>query len=256
MPERPKITLKGDVTVAPSSRFTKYTVAPSADGVLCAITVDVPASMSEIIDARILVFIFFSLVVIDNTAHSPYVYNTMEVVFIQLLGKKKSEHEIRKGLPVLFPRLWRYGLILAGNQDDAMDLAQTTCLRALEKAENYQAGTRLDSWLFKMEQRIWVNEIRSRKVRRGNGLQAFEEINIPDPGPNQNTNFFVRQVLSSIYELPEAQRATVLLVYVEGYKYAEASGILNVPVGTIMSRLAAARKTVSERMTRKSKAIK
>ena len=212
--------------------------------------------MREIADARILVFTFFSLVVIDTAAHSPHINNTKEGANIRLFGKKTAEREIRKGLPMLFPRLWRYGLILAGNQDDAMDLAQTTCLRALEKAENYRAGTRLDSWLFKMEQRIWLNEIRARTVRRGGGLQAVEEIDIPDPGPDQNTNFFVRQVLSSIYELPEAQRVTVLLVYVEGHKYAEAAEILDVPVGTIMSRLSVARKTVGERMTQESKAIK
>jgi RNA polymerase sigma-70 factor (ECF subfamily) len=203
-----------------------------------------------------LIFTFVSNVVIDAATYPPHIYNTKRGIFILLFGKKTAEQEIRGGLPALFPRLWRYGLILAANQDDAMDLAQTTCLRALENASSYQAGTRLDSWLFKMEQRLWLNELRARSVRRGGGLQAAEDIDIPDPRPDQNTNFFVRQVLSSIYELPEAQRAVVVLVYVEGFKYAEAAEILSVPAGTIMSRLAAARKTVSDRMTQESKATK
>lgn len=122
-----------------------------------------------------------------------------------------------------------------------MDLTQATCVRAIEKASGYQPGTRLDSWLFKMEQRLWLNELRARSVRTGGGLQPVEDIDIPDPGPDAEMNFFIRQVLSSMNQLPEAQRATVLLVYVEGIRYAEAARILDVPIGTVMSRLAVAR---------------
>lgn len=151
----------------------------------------------------------------------------------------------------MFPRLWRYALVLTSNKDAANDLAQATCCRALEKANSYQAGTHLDRWLFTMAHRMWLNEVRASAVRRGGGLQAVEDIDLPDPGPDAETNIFAREVLRTVNALPEAQRSCVLLVYVEGFKYAEAAEILGVPIGTVMSRLAAARRTVVARMSDK-----
>ena len=167
---------------------------------------------------------------------------------IRSFVEKTSETEIRERLPDLFPRLWRYAFVVTGNRDLASELAQKTCLKALEKASGYQVNTDLDRWLFRIAQRLWLNDLRAQAVRRGNGLLPVEEIEHPDAGSDAETNYFVREVLSFVGELPEAQRTTVLLVYVEGFKYAEAADILGVPVGTIMSRLAAARKTLNARI--------
>lgn len=174
--------------------------------------------------------------------------NTQGGQIIRIFGKKTSEAEIRSGLPTVFPRLWRYALVLTASTDTANDLAQATCLRALEQHDKYLAGTQLDRWLFRMAHRIWLNELRSATVRRGGGLHPVETVEIMDPQLDAETNYFVQQVLSSIYILPEGQRACVMLVYVEGFKYAQAADILNVPIGTVMSRLAAARKTVTHCM--------
>lgn len=141
--------------------------------------------------------------------------------------------------------------MLTSNKEAANDLAQATCLRALEKADNFEQGTHLDRWLFTIAHRIWLNDLRAIAVRRGGGLLAVEDIDLPDPRPDTETNYFAREVLQSVNALPEAQRATVLLVYVEGFKYAEAAAILDVPIGTVMSRLAAARKTVVAQMGEK-----
>lgn len=180
----------------------------------------------------------------EHTAHRKHKGRDI----IRFFRKKSAEQEIRDGLPTLFPRLWRYALVLTSNKDAAFDLAQATCLRALEQSDKYEPGTHLDRWLFRMAHRIWLNELRALTVRRGGGLQPVEDVEIPDTKPDAETNYFVREVLLSIYSLPEAQRACVILVYVEGFKYAEAADILNVPVGTVMSRLAAARKTVTKRI--------
>jgi RNA polymerase sigma-70 factor (ECF subfamily) len=174
---------------------------------------------------------------------------------IRLFGKKDAEQEIRDGLPIIFPRLWRYALVLTSNRDAAFDLAQATCLRALEQSDKYEPGTNLDRWLFRMAHRIWLNELRALAVRRGGGLQAVADVEIPDPKLDAETNYFIREVLHSIYSLPEAQRACVILVYVEGFKYAEAADILAVPIGTVMSRLSAARKTVSGRLGNKGEKL-
>ncbi len=99
-----------------------------------------------------------------------------------------------------------------------------------------------------MAQRIWLNDLRAQAVRRGNGLHPVEEMDLPDNTHDAEMNYFVREVLLSVSKLPEAQRACVLLVYVEGFKYAEAAEILDIPVGTIMSRLSAARRTINTLM--------
>ncbi|WP_340263980.1 RNA polymerase sigma factor [Sulfitobacter pontiacus] len=169
--------------------------------------------------------------------------------------KRTAEEEVRQGLPTLFPRLWRYALVLTSNPESAADLAQSTCLRALERSAQYTPGTNLDRWLFRMAHRIWLNELRSNAVRRGGGLLAVEDVPIPDGKHDAEMNFFVREVLHNIYQLPEAQRVCVFLVYVEGYKYAEAADILSIPVGTVMSRLSAARKSVVEGMSEKDKKL-
>ncbi|WP_291728407.1 RNA polymerase sigma factor [Leisingera sp. F5] len=145
----------------------------------------------------------------------------------------------------LYPRLWRFCLMQTGRRDRADDLAQMTCLRALEKHAGYQAGTHLDRWLFRIAHRLWLNELRATAVRTGGGLVALEETEIPDQRVNTETNIFARQVFSKVGELPESQRVTVLLVYVEGFAYKEAAEILNIPIGTVMSRLAAARKKIA-----------
>jgi len=155
---------------------------------------------------------------------------------------------MQQGLTQCYPRLWRYALVLTGNRDSAGDLAQATCARALENHDKFELGTGLDRWLFRIAQRIWLNDLRAAKVRRGGGLVPVEEIDLPSASISAETNFFVGEVLHSIYALPEAQRICVLLVYVEGFKYDEAAEVLEIPVGTIMSRLAAARKSIAQQL--------
>ncbi|MDA8584927.1 RNA polymerase sigma factor [Rhodobacteraceae bacterium] len=106
-----------------------------------------------------------------------------------------------------------------------------------------------------MAQRIWLNELRAAAVRRGGGLFQVDDLDLPDTGPDTTTNILSRQVLSEVNLLPEAQRASVMLVYVEGFTYAEAADVLEVPIGTIMSRLAAARKTFGKKMNPEAKTV-
>ncbi len=167
---------------------------------------------------------------------------------IRLFRQKSSEEEIREALPDLYPRLWRFCIALTGSPDDASDLAQATTTRALEKAGQYKTGTHLDRWLFVMARRVWLNELRREKFRQGQGLVPVEDTPIPDEKADTEANIFAREVLSEMTKLPEAQRETVFLVYVEGFAYKEAAEMLDIPIGTVMSRLAAARKRLNERL--------
>ena len=174
--------------------------------------------------------------------------------FVRMFGAKESYKEVRRGLEPLFPRLWRYCLVLTGREDRADDLAQAACLRALEKAEQFTPGSRLDHWVFRIAQRLWLNELRRQAVRQGGGLASVEDIDLPDRKSDPEANLLAREALSEVMALPEAQRVTVLLVYVEGYSYKEAAEILEIPIGTVMSRLAAARAKLGGRVNRRREA--
>lgn len=161
---------------------------------------------------------------------------------------KSSSEEVRGALKALYPRLWRYCRAITGTNAGADDLAQAACLRAIDKAAQYQPGTQVDRWVFKIAQSCWLNDLRAAKVRRGGGLIASDEIDIPDTHADTESNILARQVLREVGRLPEAQRAAVLLAYVEGYRYKEVAEILDIPIGTVMSRLAAARATLASRL--------
>ena len=157
-----------------------------------------------------------------------------------------SRREVRAGLEPSLARLWRYALVLSRARDVANDLVQATCLRAIERADQFVPGTRVDRWLFTILRSIWLNEIRSQRIREGGGFVDAADALTTDGASEIETNITATAVLRAIDLLPEAQRETILLVYGEGYSYAEAAAALGVPIGTIMSRLAAGRAALAK----------
>lgn len=154
--------------------------------------------------------------------------------------------EVQEGLPPLLKPLWRYGLVLSGDADTANDLVQAACLRALERCEQFEPGTQLSRWTYTILSSIWKNELRARRVRQGQGFVDAEIALVADGVREMDTNLLARQVLKEVERLPEGQREAVFLVYGEGMAYREAAEILDVPVGTVMSRLAAARAKLAD----------
>jgi RNA polymerase sigma factor (sigma-70 family) len=148
---------------------------------------------------------------------------------------------VRAHLSEHLVRLWRYAVVLSDSRHAAEDLVQATCLRALERSYQFTPGTRLDRWLFSILRSIWLNELRSRRFREGAGVVDAEAVLAFDGAGAIESNILANQVLRQVQGLPEAQRETVFLVYVEGLTYAEAAQVLAIPIGTVMSRLAAAR---------------
>lgn len=146
----------------------------------------------------------------------------------------------------LLPRLWRYGLVLSRQKHVADDLVQATCVRALERAGQFVAGTRLDRWLLAIMHSIWLNELRSQRVRQGQGFVDAEQELSFDGETQAQDQVLAAQVIKRVNALPEAQRETVFLAYVEGLSYKEIAEVLHIPVGTVMSRLAAARLKLAE----------
>ncbi len=163
-------------------------------------------------------------------------------------SRKKVSASIPELLQTLLPRLWRFCLALTRHRPSAEDLLQSTCVRILERPEQYQADTHFDRWAFRVAHTVWLNELRSRRVREGQGFDAEPIENLVDPAAQPDWMVFHAEVFRAVMDLPEAQRVTTMLVYVEGFSYAEAAQTLEIPIGTVMSRLAAARRKLAEQL--------
>jgi RNA polymerase sigma-70 factor, ECF subfamily len=146
------------------------------------------------------------------------------------------------GIIQLLPRLRRFARTLVGNPHDADDLVQITIERALAKSAQLRADAPLSGWMFGILRNAWIDETRSRARR--NRLFAPEELGeqIADPAGGQQAESLVVQ--EAVARLPAEQREVIGLVLIEGLSYREAADILDVPVGTVTSRLARAREAL------------
>lgn len=140
------------------------------------------------------------------------------------------------------PRLRRYARILLRDQGAADDLVQDCLERALSRLHLFQPGTNLRAWLFTIMHNLHVNAmVRARREAPGrNGDAGSEGLHGAIP-PSQGHGLALRDLERALDQLTSEQRAVVLLVGVEGLSYAETASVLNVPVGTVMSRLARGR---------------
>jgi RNA polymerase sigma-70 factor, ECF subfamily len=153
-------------------------------------------------------------------------------------------------LPEMLPRLWAFARRISVDQHDAEDLVQRSCLRALERAHQLQPDTDPLSWMFSIVHSTWTNELRARRGRKRLSTDLDDNFleNIADPVNNgPETQLMYNQIIRAVELLPDTQRVVMLLVAVEGLSYQEAADVLEVPIGTVMSRLSRARQAVGAR---------
>lgn len=133
---------------------------------------------------------------------------------------------------------------LTGSPADADDLLQVTVERILEKG--MPADAHVAKWAYRVCRNAWIDEVRSREVRQRYPQQAVEEERDMAPSAEQEASQEqnIGELAQALQALPEDQRTALVLVAVDGKSYAEAAEILEVPVGTIMSRIARARKNL------------
>lgn len=132
----------------------------------------------------------------------------------------------------------RFALSLSRDAADADDLTQQTLEKALRSRDQWQAGTRLDSWLYRIMRNAWIDTRRARA--RTSRVTAPEEEGAQvgqDPRPSLEAGLELARVRRAMGQLPDDQRLAVALVLIEGRSYEEAAAILNIPVGTLSSRL-------------------
>ncbi len=147
------------------------------------------------------------------------------------------------------PRLRRFARSLTGNAADADDLVQAALERVLRHLDLYMPGTRLDSWLFKILKNVWIDEIRGRTRRERVFAPEEDGAQVGDDGDVATlARRRLVEVEKAMRELPEDQRLAIALICVEGLSYAEASQVLDVPVGTLSSRLTRGRETLLARV--------
>ena len=160
-----------------------------------------------------------------------------------------SIESIRNQIAAQLPRLRRFALSLTGNRADADDLVQDTIERALRNLHQWQQGTKLDSWMFRIAQNLWIDAMRARRVRAvvSNDPDAAANVAVDGARDAEARLTFVDTV-RALDELPEEQRTVVSLIVIDGMSYREAADILDVPVGTVTSRLARARMALAERI--------
>ena len=143
----------------------------------------------------------------------------------------------------LLPKLRRFARSLTRNPHDADDLLQGALERALAHLEQWQPGTRLDSWLYTIVRHAWIDEVRSRARREHTFAEPGQIEAVPDPGGDASGTLSVDQAMAG---LPEDQRLAVALVLIEGLPYKEAAQIIGVPMGTLTSRLARGRQVLQQ----------
>jgi RNA polymerase sigma-70 factor, ECF subfamily len=149
-------------------------------------------------------------------------------------------------LPALLPRLWKFALRIAEDQHDAEDLIQRACVRALEQAHHLQPDTVPLRCMSAMVQATRISEVRARVCDRSR-LKPDDHFIEERPGPgacNPEQDLMYSQIVNAVRGLPELQRVVMLLIVVEGLSYSEAAQTLDVPVGTIMSRVSQARQAI------------
>lgn len=144
-------------------------------------------------------------------------------------------------LIAVLPRLRRFARGLTGSAVEADDLVQSACERALSRAHQFQEGTRFDSWMFRIVQTIWIDQLRARDIRREEAEEAGVHVGTDEAVRRAEARLALQEVRTALKRLPPEQRVALLLVTVDGLSYKEAAEIAEVPVGTIMSRLARAR---------------
>jgi RNA polymerase sigma-70 factor (ECF subfamily) len=147
------------------------------------------------------------------------------------------------------PRLRRYARALMKNDSQAADDLVQDCLeRALNRLHSWRQGSDLRAWLFTIMHNLYVNQVR----RSSNGPQ-FVEMPEHDAGPSTGSNaesgLELRDLHRGVAALPPDQREILLLVSLEGLRYSEVASILDIPEGTVMSRLSRARKQLRNLMT-------
>lgn len=151
---------------------------------------------------------------------------------------------VRQKLIEALPRLRRFARTIARHAHDADDLVQLAIERALNRHAQWDGESKFENWMFGIMRHAWIDEVRLRQ-RSGRLLAPAEEgENVGDRGLEPHEHAW--SIQTALEHLPVEQRLVIGLVLVEGLAYKEAAHVLEIPIGTVMSRLARGRETLQK----------
>lgn len=148
-------------------------------------------------------------------------------------------------LTALLPRARRFAAALAGSQADGDDLVQTAIENALRNSARFEPGTRMDMWLFRIVRNAFIDQIRLRKRRPEEDIDAASAVVGEDGAALAEQRRMLARTMTAMQALPPEQREVLALVAIDEMSYRQAAETLGIPIGTVMSRLARARATIS-----------
>ncbi len=167
----------------------------------------------------------------------------------------RAADDIRRRMVRFLPRLRRFAHSLTHDQEQSDDLVQETCARALARLDQWQPDTRLDSWMYRIAQNLWIDQLRAEKAKGEIiDIAAVDDIWGPDGRVVTESRLSLMELRERIAQLPPDQRALLRLVCMDGLSYKEAARALDSPAGTIMSRLARARRALHDAVDRQAPA--
>lgn len=155
--------------------------------------------------------------------------------------------DFREKVAALLPQLRRFALAMTGAPHDADDLVQSAIERALSRAEQWRPETRLDSWMYKIVQNLWIDQTRRRRTR-GEASPLDDALHIAgeDGRDTAERRLMLSSARTAFAALAPELRAAAGLVILNGLSYREAAETLEVPIGTIMSRVSRSRRALEE----------
>jgi RNA polymerase sigma factor (sigma-70 family) len=151
------------------------------------------------------------------------------------MGQSSSFEDQLAGL---LPRLRRFAHALSHNSADADDLTQATIERALKSRDQWQPGTRLDSWSYRIMRNLWIDMARAKSRRTAREAPEEEGLDVgEDRRDAMDAAVDLHRIMDAMARLPDEQREVIALILVEGFGYREVSEMLGLPIGTVSSRL-------------------
>lgn len=153
-----------------------------------------------------------------------------------------QDANIKTEMIAILPQLKGFALSLCRNQEQADDLVQATCERAIRSLDRFDPETRLDSWMFRIMQNLYLNNRRDTANRSRLLAEAMPEPEHAVDGDRAAASALeLKNVARFLMQLEEDYRRVLIMVAVEGRGYQETADALGVPIGTVTSRLARAR---------------
>lgn len=165
---------------------------------------------------------------------------------------KLKKMSFERHLGEVYPRVRRFAFSLSRNAADADDLTQKAAIRAMDSFARFQDGTRFDSWMFRITRNLWIDTVRARGRRAKHEVAQEAGLSVGyDPRPAADAAIDLGKAMTALEQLPDDQREVVALILIDGMGYRETAEILDLPIGTVSSRLVRGRKALLEMLGEK-----